>query len=1107
MPLKHHEAHAGYRLERYEILNWGTFNQQIWILEPQGETTLLTGNNGSGKSTLVDGLLTLLVSNDHNRRNYNQAAGSDQRKERSEQSYVAGAYAQSSELNAEGRQTTLKLRPDDTYTILLAVFANRATGKAFTLAQVLYIVNREYHKFFVTASQPLSIQEHFQLPASGTLRDLRRQLKSLPGAEVYDTFKDYGAYIRKHFNLRSEKAMELFNQIVSIKEIGDLNEFVRKHMLEEEDVRASIDTLRGNYQDLTAAHQAIIKAKMQLSMLGSLTKDGKNYREYSQRIQDLERQLQLIPYAFDHLQFELLSTAIEADTHTLEVEQERHQQTSQALNELRDREKQVYADLQNNQVANRIKELENEIKYAIGRRDEKQRQLNEYGRLAKQLRLPSAETPEVFINNQSHIQARQEDINQRIEGLRAEQTRLSIEGNQLQIRVQELRDEIDDLSRRKSQIPSKELRVRQFICESLQLDEQELPYTGELLHVRDSAYEWEGAIQRLLNGFARRLLVPESHYKRVRTFVNQQHLGGRLIYYRIGRQPHYVSVSRLREESLFHKLQIHPETPYQHWLQDRLIADYDYICCQNLEQFDREERGLTASGQIKHGHERYEKDDRARIDDRANYALGWNNEQKIEALSVLLKEQERQAAEVREQLNEAAQSEIRLRGFLKAAEDLLKFDAFARLDVQTEVQLIAGYTQERQQLLASSDQYRALEAQYEQITAEIKVTETILRQIDAIVTTCQNALKQYRERQQSCQRRLAQMDAQQFATDFDQIYADVSAQPTLNNLEELRRDLEEQYTGSRHSLRGTQTRVQTAIEKTMQDFMRAYPQETEEVDGRVESLQWYLDKIQRLEKDDLPAHEERFRKLLNSNIRQSLNVFRAQLEKREGEIRKRIEQLNLALSRIDYTTTTYIRLIVKPTQQQEIQHFRGLLRSSYPDIGGDEGDNNERVFTNVQQLIDRFEKDPAWMRRVTDVRNWLDFSAEERLKSDNSVHEYYQSSSGKSGGQKAKLAYTILASAIADQYGLNEADLHDQTFRFVVIDEVFSKSDEANSRYAMDLFKQLGLQVLVVTPADKIQIVEPYIGSCHYVWNNEAGNNSQLQTITVEQIHQKRLGA
>lgn len=94
-PNGHSDSHslAGFRLQRFEVLNWGTFDQRPWVLNLKGETALLTGANGSGKSTLVDGVLTLLVAN--KRRNYNQASSMTGKKERDEKSYVQGAYIKS----------------------------------------------------------------------------------------------------------------------------------------------------------------------------------------------------------------------------------------------------------------------------------------------------------------------------------------------------------------------------------------------------------------------------------------------------------------------------------------------------------------------------------------------------------------------------------------------------------------------------------------------------------------------------------------------------------------------------------------------------------------------------------------------------------------------------------------------------------------------------------------------------------------------------------------------------------------------------------------------------------------------------------------------------
>ena len=56
------DARPGYRLDRLEVYNWGTFDGRVYRLQLGGETTLLTGDIGSGKSTLVDAMTTLLLS-------------------------------------------------------------------------------------------------------------------------------------------------------------------------------------------------------------------------------------------------------------------------------------------------------------------------------------------------------------------------------------------------------------------------------------------------------------------------------------------------------------------------------------------------------------------------------------------------------------------------------------------------------------------------------------------------------------------------------------------------------------------------------------------------------------------------------------------------------------------------------------------------------------------------------------------------------------------------------------------------------------------------------------------------------------------------------------
>ncbi|PSR12470.1 MAG: ATP-dependent exonuclease SbcCD, C subunit-like protein, partial [Bacteroidetes bacterium] len=114
---------------------------------------------------------------------------------------------------------------------------------------------------------------------------------------------------------------------------------------------------------------------------------------------------------------------------------------------------------------------------------------------------------------------------------------------------------------------------------------------------------------------------------------------------------------------------------------------------------------------------------------------------------------------------------------------------------------------------------------------------------------------------------------------------------------------------------------------------------------------------------------------------------------------------------------------------------------------------------------------------------------------DDKSFEYYTDSSGKSGGQKEKLAYTILASAIAFQFGLEWGKARDRSFRFVVIDEAFGRGSDESTRYGLQLFERLNLQLLIVTPLQKINVIEDYISAVHFV-SNPSGKNSLVRNIS-----------
>ena len=117
-------------------------------------------------------------------------------------------------------------------------------------------------------------------------------------------------------------------------------------------------------------------------------------------------------------------------------------------------------------------------------------------------------------------------------------------------------------------------------------------------------------------------------------------------------------------------------------------------------------------------------------------------------------------------------------------------------------------------------------------------------------------------------------------------------------------------------------------------------------------------------------------------------------------------------------------------------------------------------------------------------------------------YEHYADSGGKSGGQKEKLAYTILAASLAYQFKLDHRG-KSKTFRFVVIDEAFGRGSDESTRFALDLFQQLGLQLLIVTPLQKIHVIEPHVAAVGFV-DNPSGSYSRLQSLTIEEYRRQR---
>ena len=1095
-----HEATSGFRLQQIEVYNWGTFNQRIWRLTPNGSTALLTGANGSGKSTLADALLTLFVP--YSRRTYNQASGTEKHRERSESTYVRGAWSKQKDRDTSAANVQY-LRGKDSYSVLLAVFVNACQKQYVTLSQVFWWQQGELRKFYLIAPEPLNIKDHFTVHSD--LADLRKQLKA-GGAEVYDEFAKYSRRFCYLLGLRSEKALDLFNQIVSIKDIGGLNVFVRDHMLQKTDTAKRISDLRENFENLTRAHAAIELAQQQLTVLEPLMNDVREYEKVQERIKGAEICGQVVPVYIARRKLILLEAAIADTRQQLLVAQGQSDALKQQINHLGQQIIALNVSIQNDQAGQRIAEIERDIKMLVEQQATKKQQAEHYNVQARAARLPEFLDEATFLFTMQRARVALPQVAAQYASLTRQRDILKQQEATLVGALGELDEELASLEQRKSQIPSDDIKLRALLAQELAIAEEELPFVGELLRVRENARPWEPAIERLLRSFGRQLLVPEEHYQSICHYVDQTNLRGRLIYHRVRGPRTPRNTSALDRNMLLFKLEIKPDTAFTQWLTAEVIDAWDFACCETQDTFQQARRALTINGQIKHNVTRHEKDDRSPLGDRKHYVLGWSNSEKIEAIKKELQSQHKKLQTVRLSIVQIEQMQEHEQAHEQALKRLLEFTSFASLDWRVDERRRNELLAQKRELEASADHLSELRHQLGNITQQQRERQQESDRVIGIIATLGSAIAGYERQRSNCTEVLQATSHVDLSAYIAQIEKDHKAVVlTIDNADDIREKMAQYYRSRATAIRGQLTPLNDRITKGMRNFKQISPGIAHELDESVGAIEAYRHHYERIRREDLPSYRKRFKELLDEKVITNISVFKASLERQVEDIKESISSLNDSLRLIDYTPATYIQLCYEAARDGEVREFKTQLRACLPDVSQPRtAEANEASFRRIQELIRRFEQEERWTAKVTDVRNWLDFSAEERYREDDAIKNYYNDSSGKSGGQKTKLAYTILASAIAYQYSLDQQDERSHAFRFVVIDEAFVRSDEMNARYAMELFKQLDLQLLVVTPLDKIHVLEPYINACHYVTNNQEENDSKVFNFSMSEYFEHK---
>lgn len=1090
---------SGYRLDKFQLLNWGLFDKNIYTVDAKNESTLLTGKNGSGKTTLVDAILTLLVPNQM--RFYNQSSGSTHKKDRNEESYVLGAYG-SKQAGESTSSKTQYLRDSETISILNGIFYCEKNQSFVSLIQVRYFQNGELQRFYGVTRKSIIIEEIYSLlertasnfDKAGKWRKL--MANSFNTVFFANNFKKYSDTFSSIFGFRSENALKLFSQIVGLKVLDNINDFIRTNMLEPTETEAEFEKLQENYTKLIQCDKEIQKTKSQLELLQNVVNVGNDWKKFSQEKEKFLSLKSVHPAWYSQKSkkfYETEEKSLEINLESVKESEKSKKNLAQSVQEEID---SLNVALSKSDVSTRIREIENAILNLNEKNDSTRKNQTKYCEKCEILDLHIPTTENAFEKNKEQIPVLQEKFKNQKSDLENKQFLIQKKIEENKIQTQEIKSELFSLGNRNSNIPLKNIEIRQKICSGTRLEESDLQFAGELIKVKEGEEKWNLAIEKLLHNFALTILVSQKNYKKVVEFVKSTDLGGRVVFLKTEDELDF----EIKEENCDFvpgKLSVKQNHELTSWILSYISSHFNFLCTDEFEEIAKTERCVTSLGLIKNGI-RHEKDDRkVKIEN----VLGWDNTEKRRLLSENLDSLESEKSKIESENQQIRNQISKIDEKIFALSSILEFASFDSIDFEKIVKQISNLQNEKEKL--SKDKSIAdLQSKLESKKEEKSILENEISDLTKNLGKIESKLSDIKEKlienekifeiyfADSEIKEKTESEIVNFENEFVQEITKINSIHSLTENSKLIGEvIEKSVSRNATKIDESRKRLILAMEKikspnqTLKDKFGDWGNEFADFGMSEEYFDDYVAFFERLNKDDLPKYEKQFHEYLQNTINQDIIDFSEHINSSLQKIQIAVNNLNSSLAEITYQKNpdTHLQLVVNKSNDQRIRDFRNRLNSAKPDayeMSRKDSEYEEKLFNKIKSLFENLKANQNTKDFILDLRNWFVFAASENFASDNSQKQFYNDSASLSGGEKAKLTYTILASAIAYQFGI-EKKSENNSFRFAIIDEAFSKSDTTNSEYAMNLFKQLNLQIMVVTPMDKINIVEDYISSIH----------------------------
>lgn len=1074
-----------FRLQQLELYNWGGFSG-YHSAQIDAEGTAIVGPTGSGKTTVVDALMTLLGTNPK----YNLASTGGHESDRDLVSYVRGVAGAG---DGSGGQSHIA-RPGKTLTGICATLGN--SDQQVRLGALLWVDSSssaasDVHKTWIFATgAEQSLQHWLTQHGEGGLRQLRQWAKDTQGLWLFHNNKrNYLARVRDFFEVR-DNAFNLLNRAAGLKQLNSIDEIFRELVLDDCAQFERAREVADSFDDLTAIYQEIELARRQIRALEPVKQHHKQHVELEQKLRVQERLVQLFPAWFaagsqqrwQH-EWQRLNSAVEQAKQQVEEANRQYQQQDEQVQHLHGQFLQL--------GGSDIQTLQELIRRTEKERNQCEANIRDYQRLTKQLQLDSSLEPAALLTNQQQLEELAQDWQQEADRQGELVLSAGVSERRLQEDKTQLESELDEVRRNPaSNIAPAFAQFRQQLADVLDMDAQELPFVAELVQVREQEHAWRGAIERAIGSHRLRLLVPQQQMQQALEWVNSR--DNRLHVRLLAVLSESGKASQFFADSFVHKLDFK-----QHAALDavkQLLVGIDRHCVADVAQLQRTEHAMTKEGTLSGRSGYFDKQDQKRL--QQDWQTGFDNSDRLQAL-------ERQLTELKGSLQGARQERQRLQGVsqqlvqkIDLAEQLRKIE-FAELDVQGVQRELEVYQQQLVQLTAPDSNLEAARIAYEQARELLKRLDDDKAAAAGVLGSQETLLQHAQEQLDNLASTVVELSAEDtnlFAAHESQLH-DCS----LNKLQELERQLAERFSQAHKNAQSKLLRKEGELGKAMTHAKSRNEGALSDVGTELEDVPAYLERLQELVEEDLPARQKRFREYLNRSSEDGVVQLLSEIDDEVERIRDRLEDVNATLRRVDFQQGRYLQIVAHNVQHES----RRTLSAAMEQLGHaryveDDGEAHYKALQNIVMLLrDAVERQrtlPA--KALLDPRFRLEFKVADISRLTGETIETRSGSQGGSGGEKEIIASYVLTASLS--YALCPDGSPVPLFATIVLDEAFSRSSHAVAGRIIDALSEFGLHPVFVTPNKEMRLLRNHTRSAIVV--HRRGIESSMTSMSWREL-------